>query len=60
LAAKWALITSDYTWGHNTAKGIRGIVEGNGGKIVEELVVPQNARDFSSPSSSASRRSSPV
>ena len=42
----WALITSDYTWGHNTAKGIRGIVEGNGGKIVEELVVPQNARDF--------------
>ncbi len=42
----WALITSDYLWGHNTAKGIRGIVEGNGGKIVEELVVPQNARDF--------------
>jgi branched-chain amino acid transport system substrate-binding protein len=43
----WALITSDYTWGHNTARGIRGIVEGNGGKIMEELVVPQNARDFS-------------
>ncbi|MBI2769020.1 MAG: ABC transporter substrate-binding protein [Burkholderiales bacterium] len=45
---EWALITSDYSWGHNTAKGIRSIVEGNGGKIVEELVVPQNARDFSS------------
>ena len=45
---EWALITSDYSWGHNTAKGIRSIVEANGGKIVEELVVPQNARDFSS------------
>ena len=43
----WALITSDYSWGHNTARGIRSIVEGNGGRIVEELVVAQNARDFS-------------
>lgn len=43
----WVLITSDYTWGRNTARGIRGIVEGNGGRIVEELVVPQNTQDFS-------------
>ncbi len=43
----WLLLTSDYQWGHNTARGIRGIVEGNGGRIVEELVVPQNTRDFS-------------
>jgi branched-chain amino acid transport system substrate-binding protein len=43
---EWALITSDYTWGHNTAKGIRAIVEGNGGTIVEELLVPQNTSDF--------------
>ena len=42
----WVLITSDYAWGRNTAKGIRGIVEGNGGRIIDELVVPQNARDF--------------
>jgi branched-chain amino acid transport system substrate-binding protein len=42
----WVLITSDYLWGHNTAKGIRSIVENNGGKVLEELVVPQNARDF--------------
>jgi branched-chain amino acid transport system substrate-binding protein len=42
----WALITSDYGWGHNTAKGLRGLVEGNGGRITDELVVPQNARDF--------------
>jgi branched-chain amino acid transport system substrate-binding protein len=42
----WALITSAYTWGQNTAKGIRAIVEGNGGRIVQELLVPQNTRDF--------------
>src|SRR6185369_9255569 len=45
---KWAMLTNDYVWGHNTAKSIRGIVEQNGGKIVEELLVPQNTRDFSS------------
>ena len=43
----WALITSDYLWGRNTARGIRSIVEANGGRILEELVVPQNAQDFS-------------
>ena len=43
----WLLLTSDYQWGHNTARGIRGIVEGNGGRIVEELLIPQNTRDFS-------------
>jgi branched-chain amino acid transport system substrate-binding protein len=44
----WLLVTSDYLWGHNTAKGIRQIVEGNGGRVLEEVVVPQNTRDFSS------------
>jgi branched-chain amino acid transport system substrate-binding protein len=43
----WLLLTSDYQWGHNTARGIRGIVEANGGRIVEELLVPQKTRDFS-------------
>ncbi|HET7793453.1 MAG TPA: ABC transporter substrate-binding protein [Rhizobacter sp.] len=43
----WVLITSDYTWGRNTAAGIRAIVEGNGGRIVEELMVAQNTPDFS-------------
>jgi branched-chain amino acid transport system substrate-binding protein len=43
----WLLVTSDYEWGHNTAKGIRSIVSNNGGKIVEEILVPQNTRDFS-------------
>lgn len=44
----WLLLTSDYQWGRNTAGGIRTIVESNGGRIVEELLVPENTRDFSS------------
>jgi len=44
----WVLLTNDYVWGHNTAKATRSIIEGNGGKVVEELLVPQNTRDFSS------------
>jgi branched-chain amino acid transport system substrate-binding protein len=44
----WVLLTNDYVWGHNTSKATRTIVEANGGKIVEEMLVPQNTRDFSS------------
>jgi branched-chain amino acid transport system substrate-binding protein len=43
----WVLMTNDYVWGHNTAKATRAMVEANGGRIVEELMVPQNTRDFS-------------
>jgi branched-chain amino acid transport system substrate-binding protein len=43
----WVLLTNDYVWGHNTSKATRSIVEANGGRIVEELMVPQNTRDFS-------------
>ncbi len=43
----WVLMTNDYVWGHNTSKATRAIVEANGGKIVDELLVPQNTRDFS-------------
>lgn len=43
----WVLLTNDYVWGHNTSKATRAVVEANGGKIVEELLVPQNTRDFS-------------
>jgi branched-chain amino acid transport system substrate-binding protein len=45
---RWLLLTNDYVWGHNTAKAMRTLVEANGGKIVDELLVPQNTRDFSS------------
>jgi branched-chain amino acid transport system substrate-binding protein len=44
----WLLLTNDYVWGHNTAKSTRALVEANGGKVVDELMVPQNTRDFSS------------
>jgi branched-chain amino acid transport system substrate-binding protein len=44
----WVLLTNDYVWGHNTSKSTRAIVEANGGRIVDELLVPQNTRDFSS------------
>jgi branched-chain amino acid transport system substrate-binding protein len=45
---QWVLLTNDYVWGHNTSKATRAIVEANGGKIIDELLVPQNTRDFSS------------
>ena len=44
----WLLLTNDYVWGHNTSKSTRQLVEANGGKVMEELMVPQNTRDFSS------------
>jgi branched-chain amino acid transport system substrate-binding protein len=44
----WLLLTNDYVWGHNTSKSTRSLVEANGGKVLEELMVPQNTRDFSS------------
>ncbi len=44
----WVLLTNDYVWGHNTSKATRAIVEANGGKVVDELLVPQNTRDFAS------------
>ena len=44
----WVLMTNDYVWGHNTSKATRAILEANGGKVLEELLVPQNTRDFTS------------
>ena len=44
----WLLLTNDYVWGHNTSKATRALVEANGGKVVDELMVPQNTRDFTS------------
>ena len=55
----WLLLTNDYVWGHDTSKATRAIIEANGGKIVDELLVPQNTRDFA-PTCSRSSRSSPT
>jgi branched-chain amino acid transport system substrate-binding protein len=43
----WVLLTNDYVWGHNTSKATRTLAEAHGAKIVDELMVPQNTRDFS-------------
>jgi branched-chain amino acid transport system substrate-binding protein len=33
--------------GHQTSKATRTLAEANGAKIVDELMIPQNTRDFS-------------
>ena len=43
----WVLMTNDYVWGHSTSKATRAIVEASGVRILDELLVPQNTRDFS-------------
>ena len=48
IGKNWVLLTNDYVWGHNTSKSTRTLVEANGGKIMDELMIPQNTRDFSS------------
>ncbi len=45
---EWLLLTNDYVWGHNTSASTRKIAEGNGATIVDEILVPQGTRDFSS------------
>jgi branched-chain amino acid transport system substrate-binding protein len=35
-------------WGHSTSKATRTLAEASGAKIVDELMIPQNTRDFSS------------
>lgn len=44
----WLLITNDYVWGHNTSAATRKLAESNGAQIVDEILVPQGTRDFSS------------
>ncbi len=45
---KWLLLTNDYVWGHNTSKATRGLLEAAGGQVIDEILVPQGTRDFSS------------
>jgi branched-chain amino acid transport system substrate-binding protein len=44
----WLLLTNDYVWGHETSAATRALAETNGATIVDELLVPQDTRDFSS------------
>ncbi len=44
----WMLLTNDYVWGHNTSAATKKLLEAYGGKVSEEILVPQGTRDFSS------------
>ena len=45
---EWLLLTNDYVWGHNTSAATRKLAQASGAKIVDEILVPQGTRDFSS------------
>jgi branched-chain amino acid transport system substrate-binding protein len=46
IGKKWLLLTNDYVWGHTTSAATKAEVEKSGGQIVDNLLVPQNTRDF--------------
>ncbi len=48
VGKNWLLLTNDYVWGHTTSASTKTLVEAAGGKIVDNLLVPQNTRDFTS------------
>jgi branched-chain amino acid transport system substrate-binding protein len=48
IGKNWLLLTNDYVWGHTTSNATKAQVEAAGGKIVDNLLVPQNTRDFTS------------
>jgi branched-chain amino acid transport system substrate-binding protein len=48
IGKKWLLLTNDYVWGHTTSAATKTEVEKAGGQIVDNLLVPQNTRDFTS------------
>ncbi|MBT9290942.1 ABC transporter substrate-binding protein [Prosthecodimorpha staleyi] len=48
IGKNWLLLTNDYVWGHSTSNATKALVEAAGGRIVDNLLVPQNTRDFTS------------
>ena len=46
VGPNWLLLTNDYVWGHTTSAATEKLVKANGGKIIDNLLVPQNTRDF--------------
>ncbi len=45
---RWLLLTNDYQWGHDTANATRALMAEYGAEEVEEILVPQGTRDFTS------------
>ena len=48
IGKKWLLLTNDYVWGHTTSAATKAQVEKAGGQIIDNLLIPQNTRDFAS------------
>lgn len=48
VGKRWLLLTNDYVWGHTTSAATKALVEAAGGQIIDNLLVPQNTRDFTS------------
>ena len=48
IGKNWLLLTNDYVWGHTTSAATKAEVEKAGGRIIDNLLVPQNTRDFTS------------
>lgn len=48
LGKKWLLLTNDYGWGHDTSAATRKLAEAEGAEIIDEILVPQGTRDFTS------------
>jgi branched-chain amino acid transport system substrate-binding protein len=40
------LLTNDYGWGHDTAASTRALLDQYGGEVIDEILVPQDTRDF--------------
>jgi branched-chain amino acid transport system substrate-binding protein len=47
VGKRWILLTSDYEWGHQINRAVRKAAEGKGVQIMDELMVPEHAFDFS-------------
>ena len=45
---KWLLLTNDYVWGHETSAATRKLCDQYGAEIIDEILIPQGTRDFSS------------
>ena len=41
------LLTNDYSWGHSTSAATRTLIQAFGGRVIDNLLVPENTRDFS-------------
>lgn len=44
----WMLLTNDYVWGHDTAAATKALLKEYGGRVMDEVLIPQGTRDFTS------------